>query len=94
MFNTLCDGYCKLKEVDSALKVLEDMKRLNIKRSAVIYTTLVKMFWYLGNEAKVFEMMNEMKSEGIKATILIYTSLDQVLNWFKKTDEFSVCITL
>jgi pentatricopeptide repeat protein len=87
VFNTLCDGYSKAKDVTNALKVLEEMKKSGIKRTTVIYTALIKMYSCLGDERKVQEMFKEMSEEGIKPTIVVYTSLVQVLNRYKKTEE-------
>merc|ERR1712151_1074992 len=79
IFNSILDGLLKSQRFEDALKVYEDMKRHEIKRSNATFSILIKIFSKMNNVEKAVEVYNEMISEKLKPSLITYTSILQIL---------------
>ena len=79
IFNSILDGLLKSQKFEEALKVYEDMKRHEIKRSNATFSILIKIFSKMNNVEKAVEVYNEMISEKMKPSLITYTSILQIL---------------
>jgi pentatricopeptide repeat protein len=79
IFNSILDGLLKSQKFEDALKVYEDMKRHEIKRSNATFSILIKIFSKMNNVEKAVEVYNEMISEKMKPSLITYTSILQIL---------------
>lgn len=79
IFNSILDGLLKSQRFEEALKVYEDMKRHEIKRSNATFSILIKIFSKMNNVEKAVEVYNEMISEKLKPSLITYTSILQIL---------------
>ena len=79
VFNSLLDGLFKSGKFDEALKVFEEMKKYEIKRSNSTYSILIKLYSKMNNAEKAVEVYNQMISEKIKPTLITYTAILQTL---------------
>jgi pentatricopeptide repeat protein len=74
LFNTVADSFARAGDLDSVNSVLEDMKKYNVKKTAIIYSILIKMS---KDEQKAQRLFEEMEKEGIKPSLVTYTTLMQ-----------------
>lgn len=79
IFNSILDGLLKSGKFQDSLRVYEDMKKHEIKRSNATFSILIKIFSKMGNVEKAVEVYNEMISEKIKPSLITYTSILQIL---------------
>jgi pentatricopeptide repeat protein len=79
IFNSILDGLLKSQRFEDALRVYEDMKRHEIKRSNATFSILIKIFSKMNNVEKAVEVYNEMISEKLKPSLITYTSILQIL---------------
>jgi len=79
IFNSILDGLLKSGKYDDALKIYEDMKKQQIKRSNATFSILIKIFSKMNNVEKAVEVYNEMISEKMKPSLITYTSILQIL---------------
>ena len=83
VFNIMIDGFAEAGEQEKAENLFIEMKKLNVKRSSIIYSILIKMYakTSLKNEAdltKATNLINLMKEDGIKPSIIAYTTIMQM----------------
>ena len=79
MFNTILDGMQKAEKYVEALKVYEDMKSRNIKKSNATYSILIKIHSKMNSVEKAVQVYNEMLENNIKPSLITYTSILQIL---------------
>lgn len=79
MFNTILDGMLKAEKFEEALKIYDDMKANQIKRSNATYSILIKIHSKMNSVAKAVEVYNEMLEAGIKPSLITYTAILQIL---------------
>jgi len=79
IFNSILDGLLKSGKFQEALKIYEDMKKQEIKRSNATFSILIKIFSKMNNVEKAVEVYNEMISEKMKPSLITYTSILQIL---------------
>jgi pentatricopeptide repeat protein len=78
IFNSILDGLLKSQKYDDALKIYEDMRKNNIKRSNATFSILIKIYSKMDNVEKAVEVYNEMIAEKMKPSLITYTSLLQI----------------
>jgi len=79
IFNSILDGLLKSEQYEEALKIYEDMKKQEIKRSNATFSILIKIFSKMNKVEKACEIYNEMISENMKPSLITYTSILQIL---------------
>ena len=79
IFNSILDGLLKSGKYEDALKIYEDMKKHQIKRSNATFSILIKIFSKMNHVEKAVEVYNEMISEKMKPSLITYTSILQIL---------------
>ncbi len=79
IFNSILDGLLKSSRFQDALKIYEDMRKHEIKRSNATFSILIKIFSKMNNVEKAVEVYNEMISEKMKPSLITYTSILQIL---------------
>lgn len=77
IFNSILDGCAKTGNYTRAMDIHKDMSDLNIQKSNVTYSILVKIYSNAGHENKAMAILEEMKLKGIKPGIIVYTCLIQ-----------------
>jgi len=87
IYNSILDGCAKTQNFEKALSIFEDMKKLNIKRSNVTYSILVKLYANNKLEDKALQILDEMVLNGIKPGIIVYTCLIQTCFRSKRFDQ-------
>lgn len=79
IFNSILDGLLKSFKFEEALKVYEDMRKNNIKRSNATFSILIKIYSKMDNVERAVEVYNEMINEKMKPSLITYTSILQIL---------------
>jgi pentatricopeptide repeat protein len=79
IFNTILDGLLKSGKFQEALRIYEDMKKHEIKRSNATFSILIKIHSKMNYVEKAVEVYNEMISEKMKPSLITYTSIVQIL---------------
>ena len=77
VYNSILDGCAKTNSLSQAKKIYNDMKELNIKRSNVTYSILVKLYSNAKEFDSAFDLLKEMKENGVKPGLIVYTCLIQ-----------------
>ncbi|EFH46118.1 pentatricopeptide repeat-containing protein [Arabidopsis lyrata subsp. lyrata] len=72
MYNSIMAGYFREKNVNSALKVLKEMKEADVKPDSVTFSYLIN---YCGEEATIAKYYKEMKKAGVEVNKHVYMSL-------------------
>jgi pentatricopeptide repeat protein len=72
MYNSIMAGYFREKKVNSALKVLKEMKEADVKPDSVTFSYLIN---YCGEEATIAKYYKEMKQAGVEVNKHVYMSL-------------------
>jgi len=78
IFNSILDGLLKSQKYEEALKVYDDMRKNNIKRSNATFSILIKIHSKMDDVEKAVEVYNEMIAEKMKPSLITYTSLLQI----------------
>lgn len=84
IFNSILDGLLKSMRFEDALKVYEDMRKQDVKRSNATFSILIKIHSKMDNVEKAVEVYNEMIAEKMKPSLITYTSMIQILIKTKK----------
>jgi leucine-rich PPR motif-containing protein len=85
LFNTVADTFARNGDKEGVNSVLQDMVKYGVKKTAVIYSILIKMS---GNdESRAQQLFNEMEEQGIKPSLVTYTTLMQLYIRNKKLKE-------
>ena len=77
VYNSILDGCAKTNSLSQARKIFTDMKELNIKRSNITYSILIKLFSNSQEFDSAFDLLREMKENGVKPGLIVYTCLIQ-----------------
>ncbi|XP_023634891.1 pentatricopeptide repeat-containing protein At4g21880, mitochondrial isoform X2 [Capsella rubella] len=72
MYNSILAGYFREKKVNSALKVLKEMKEADVKPDSITFSYLIQ---YCSEEDAIAEYYEEMKQAGLKTNKHVYMSL-------------------
>ena len=78
VFNSILDGCAKTNNYKKGLEIYEDMQKLNIPKSNVTYSILVKMYANAGEAKKAMAVLEDMIKDRIKPGMIVYTCLIQV----------------
>jgi pentatricopeptide repeat protein len=83
VFNVMIDGFAEAGEKEKAENLFIEMKKLNVKRSSIIYSILIKMYakTSLKNDEDIkmaTSLINLMREDGIKPTVIAYTTIMQM----------------
>jgi pentatricopeptide repeat protein len=79
IFNSILDGLLKSGKFEDALKVYDDMRKNNVKRSNATFSILIKIHSKMDNVDNAVEVYNEMIAEKMKPSLITYTSILQIL---------------
>jgi pentatricopeptide repeat protein len=79
IFNSILDGLLKSMRYEDAMKVYEDMRKQDVKRSNATFSILIKIHSKMDNVEKAVEVYNEMIAEKMKPSLITYTSMIQIL---------------
>ena len=79
----MIDGFAEAGEKEKAENLFIEMKKLNVKRSSIIYSILIKMYakTSLKNDEDIkmaTSLINLMREDGIKPTVIAYTTIMQM----------------
>jgi len=78
IFNSILDGLLKSQRFDDALKVYDDMRKNNVKRSNATFSILIKIYSKMDLVDRAVEVYKEMISEKMKPSLITYTSILQI----------------
>ena len=87
LFNTVCDCFARAGQKELAIEVFEDMKKANIKHTAIIYSILIKMYSSCGEYHKCLQTFDMMIKNNIKPSLVSYTTIIQMYLKQKKFSE-------
>ena len=79
IFNSILDGLLKSGKFEESLKIYEDMKKHQIKRSNTTFSILIKIYSKMNEVEKAVQVYNEMISEKMKPSLITYTAILQIL---------------
>lgn len=79
IYNSILDGLLKSQMFNDALRVYDDMMKMNIKRSNATFSILIKIYSKMDMVEKAVEVYNEMIAEKMKPSLITYTSILQIL---------------
>ena len=71
IYNTLLNGWSRLRKLKHAERLWLEMKKKNVKTSTVTYDTLVGGYCWTRRVERAFELVDEMKREGIKSNATV-----------------------
>ena len=86
-FNTLLDGFAKSNIPHEAIKIIDDMNRLKIKKSNYTYSILVKIYTASRRIDLALKILEEMHILGITPGVIVYTCFIQACIKSKQIDK-------
>ena len=86
-FNTYADHFARQKNIQKTLEILEDMKKLNIIRSTIIYSIIIRMYGMCNMDIKSIEVYREMRKTSFRTTLVTETTVMQMFIKQKKLEE-------
>merc|ERR1719362_1425848 len=83
VFNIMIDGFAEAGEKQKAEELFIEMKKLNVKRSSIIYSILIKMYAKnsLRNDqdiSKATSLIESMREDNVKPSIIAFTTIMQM----------------
>ncbi|KAA8518744.1 hypothetical protein F0562_016482 [Nyssa sinensis] len=74
-YNTLINGYCRVKKMEEAEKFFVEMKGRNIEPNVISYTTMIKGYVSVGQVDDGLRLLEEMRTFGIKPNVVTHSTL-------------------
>ncbi|KAJ4790540.1 Pentatricopeptide repeat-containing protein [Rhynchospora pubera] len=86
-FNILLHGWCKVRNIEEAIRQIEEMKQHGLKPSVITYSTIVNACCHQGNFSEVYKILDFMVSQGCPPNVITYTTIMNSLAKSGKIDE-------
>lgn len=86
-YNMLMHGWCKTRQMDKAMKTVDEMKKHGYCPDSVTYANFIEAYCREKDFRKVDETLAEMKRNGLHPNVVIYTIIMTALSRAKETDK-------
>ncbi|KEH26909.1 pentatricopeptide (PPR) repeat protein [Medicago truncatula] len=90
-YNTMINGFCKIKKVDEAMNLFKEMHCKNIIPNVVTYNSLIDGLSKSGIISYVLQLVDQMHDRGVPPNIVTYNS---ILDALCKTHQVDKTIAL
>lgn len=86
-YNMLMHGWCKTRQMEKAMKTIDEMKENGYYPDYVTYANLIEAYCREKDFRKVDATLEEMKKNGLQPNVVIYTIIMTALSRAKETDK-------
>ncbi|GMN46747.1 hypothetical protein TIFTF001_015925 [Ficus carica] len=86
-FNILINGWCKVRRLDDAKKIMEDMEKHGFLPDEFSYSCFLNVYCHDKDFQKVYALLDEMRDKGCRPRVVTYTIVMHALGKAKKTNE-------